>query len=251
MSETSYFWEDYSDEQLLELKLKDLGLKLRGSRVEPFVGRLYLDLQSKGLKFRPHCWISDEWFAADGVPGIALPFFVVNERLAQLEKAMMTEVEGFDGDECIKLLRHEAGHAIDNAYRLRLNKRRQKLFGLSSQPYPSSYAPQADSKQYVVHVNSWYAQSHPDEDWAETFAVWLGSEQWRQDYQNWPALKKLNLLDEIMGVFNGKTPLLKNRQRPGEISKSSLTLREYYQAKAEHLRLASMDTLVTPSFALN
>jgi hypothetical protein len=234
----SYFWEKYSDDELLDLRFCDLGLKMDTSRVQPFVQQLYKELEIKNLKFRPHCWVSEEWFSADGIPGIAIPFFVLHDRLAKLEKKMLLDVEGYSQRDCMKLLRHEAGHAIDNAYRLRKNRRRQKLFGLSSTAYPDYYSPQAYSKKYVVHLNSWYAQSHPDEDWAETFAVWLNPKiDWKKRYQRWPALNKLKLVDEIMHSIEGKRPPVKKKERPGELKKSRKRLRTYYKTKIESLGL--------------
>ncbi len=75
---------------------------------------------SRGLAaFEPHFWLSAEWFSPDGVPGVAIPFYLAHPRLEKLERAQMLEVEGGTPDWCMKILRHEAGHAIDNAYRLR------------------------------------------------------------------------------------------------------------------------------------
>lgn len=200
--------------------------------------RLYQELHRKGLKFEPHVWISEEWFSADGIPGIAIPFFVVNDRLAKMEKKFLKDVEGYSQRECMKLLRHETGHAIDNAFRLRRFKKRQELFGLSSTPYPDFYSPQAYSKKYVVHLNSWYAQAHPDEDWAETFAVWLNpTGNWKKRYQRWPALKKIELVDEIMSGIRGRLPKVKKREKPGDISKSRKRLQTYFDRKRESLCL--------------
>src|SRR5574341_1303894 len=59
--------------------------------------------------------------------------------------------------------------------------------------------------QFVRHLEGWYAQKHPDEDFAETFAVWLtpGS-RWRMRYRNWPAIRKLRYMDRIARLL-GKT----------------------------------------------
>ena len=131
---------------------------------------------------------------------------------------MMMEAEGYLEKDCMKLLRHESGHAIDNAYRLRKIKRRQNLFGLSSTPYPDSYSPRAYSKKYVVHLNSWYAQSHPDEDWAETFAVWLNPRSnWKKRYRHWPAMKKLEMVDEIMSTIQITAPPVRKKETPENI----------------------------------
>jgi len=232
------WWEKLPDKKLLELKFSDLELSLEGSRVEPYVARLYHEIAKKNLNFRPHVWISEEWFSADGVPGIALPFYVVNDRLARMEKKMVLEVEGYLERDCIKLLRHEAGHAIDNAFRLRKIRKRQNLFGLSSTPYPDAYSPRAYSRKYVVHLNSWYAQAHPDEDWAETFAVWLNPKSnWLQRYAKWPALKKIEMVDEIMKSLAGQKPPVQKKSRPGQITRSNKTLNDYYEEKRANLGL--------------
>ncbi len=231
-------WSQFNDEDLLELRFCDLKLKIQGSRIEPLVEQLYDELADKGLRFEPHIWISEDWFSADGIPGIAVPFFVVHERLARLERKLILEVEGFNQRECMKLLRHEAGHAIDNAFRLRKSRKRQNLFGLSSTPYPEAYSPKAYSRKYVVHLNSWYAQSHPDEDWAETFAVWLNPKSnWRKRYRNWPALKKLQLVDQMMQEIAGQKPPVRKKEKPGLIDKSRKKLKTYYNNKKEYLGL--------------
>lgn len=220
------------------LKFSDLDLKIEGSRIEPIVDRLYRELENKKLKFRPHVWVSEDWFSVDGVPGIAIPFYVVNDRLAKLHRKIMFDVEGYAEKNCIKLLRHEAGHAIDNAYRLRKSRKRQNLFGLSSTPYPEEYAPRAYSRKFVVHLNSWYAQAHPDEDWAETFAVWLNPQSnWKKRYAKWPALNKLKLVDEMMNEISLLKPPVKKKNRPGSIHSSRRKIKDYYSEKIDELGL--------------
>ena len=182
----------------------DLGLAIEGSGLEPRLQELEASWPSGGSIFRPHYWLSDEWFCPDGVPGIAIPFYLAHPRLARLEQAQMLEVEGGTVEWCLKILRHEAGHAIDNAYRLRERRRRRELFGLSSAPYPKYYLPRPYSKSFVMHLDAWYAQSHPDEDFAETFAVWLDpGGDWRSRYADWPARRKLEYVDHVMRGLAG------------------------------------------------
>ena len=96
----------------------------------------------------------------------------------------------------MRILRHEAGHAIDNAYRLRRRRRWREVFGPASRPYPARYRARAGSRRYVHHLGEWYAQAHPTEDFAETFAVWLTPKSaWRRNYAGWPALHKLQAVD--------------------------------------------------------
>ena len=144
------------------------------------VERLHGALALAGLRFRPSVWLSTAWFSPDGVPGFAVPFFLAHPRLAALERAHMFEVEGATREDCARLLRHEAGHALDTAYRLHRRADWREHFGRASEPYRRGYVPRPDSRHYVHHLQGYYAQSHPFEDFAETFAVWLGSRgRWR------------------------------------------------------------------------
>jgi len=225
-------WAEWSDRQLLDLRMCDLGLQIQGTVIEQRVDRLYEQLERRGLRFRPHVWLSQEWFSPDGVPGIALPFYLAHPRLMKLEQRQMGDVEGGTRDWCMRILRHEAGHAIDNAYRLRRRRRWQQVFGLASQPYPESYRPKPFSKRHVLHLDLWYAQSHPCEDFAETFAVWLkpGS-QWRRRYSGWPVLKKLQYVNTLMKEVADQTPPVRTRQHVEPLSQIRTTLREHYSER--------------------
>ena len=188
-----------SDEELLDLRMCDLGLSISKTFIEERVEQLYLELAERGISFRPHCWLSDEWFSPDGVPGIAIPFYLAHPRLMRLERKQVLEVEGGTHEWCMKILRHEAGHAIDTAFRLRRRKSYRETFGRVSVPYPNYYRPKPYSRNFVLHLDMWYAQSHPVEDFAETFAVWLRPRaRWRAQYRDWPALKKLEFVSEEM-----------------------------------------------------
>lgn len=228
-------WADWPDERLLDLRLCDLGLAIDGSWLEPRIAALHAELEAKGLAFRPHFWLSDEWFTPDGMTGVAIPFYLAHPRLARLEETMMLEVEGGTEAWCMKILRHEAGHALDNAYALQRRRKRQRLFGRNSVPYPEYYAPKPYSKSYVLHLDMWYAQSHPAEDFAETFAVWLTPDSdWRQRYHDWPALKKLEYMDELMAGLAGRPPAVSARQQFEPLSALRRTLRSHYRQKRQH-----------------
>ena len=235
-------WMDAEDEALLELRLNELELRIEGSGLEERLAELASELEQKGLKFRPHFWLADEWFCPDGVPGIAVPFYLAHPRLRRLELTQMLEIEGGTREWCMMILRHEAGHAIENAYKLRRRPKRQALFGRSSEPYPDSYAPKPYSRSFVAHLDSWYAQSHPDEDFAETFAVWLtpGS-NWRERYQGWPALRKLEYVDQLMREIAGRPQLVTTRRTPFSLATQRRTLRVHYRRKRRHYRVDARD----------
>ena len=239
---TSGDWASLPDEQLLDVRLCDLQLTIEGTDLEPRIAQLNAELEARGLAFRPHYWLSDEWFTPDGVPGIAIPFYLAHPRLAKLELAQMLEVEGGDPEWCMRILRHEAGHAIDNAYELRRRPTRRKVFGSPAIEYPEYYTPKPYSKSFVQHLDHWYAQSHPDEDFAETFAVWLDpSSMWATRYAGWPAQRKLEYIDRVTRELARRRPTVKSKRLVDPLPRLRKTLREYYRKKREHYGLDHPD----------
>ncbi|NND96249.1 MAG: hypothetical protein HKN47_02840 [Pirellulaceae bacterium] len=224
-----------SDEQLLDTRICDLKLSIRDTPLQNRISQLYRELADRGLQFKPHCWLSEDWFSPDGIPGIAIPFYLAHPRLIRLERKQLLEVEGGNHEWCMKILRHEAGHAIDTAFRLRRKARYREMFGKASETYPEYYQPNPSSQDYVLHLEMWYAQSHPLEDFAETFAVWLrpGS-RWRSRYKDWPAIEKLRCVDEFMKSIQGKKPVVNSRQQVEPLSRVRKTLRTHYQRKRAH-----------------
>jgi len=235
-------WSLLPDDELLQLRICDLGLRIQGTVLARRIARLYAELAFRGLRFRPHCWLAEEWFSPDGVPGIAIPFYLAHPRLARLERKQMREVEGGTEDWCLRILRHEAGHAIDTAYRLRRDKHWQQVFGDASQPYPDSYEPRPYSRSYVLNLQQWYAQSHPVEDFAETFAVWLKPwSRWRSRYGQWPALKKLQYVEQLMERLRTCKPPVTSREIIDPASAVRKTLATYYAQRRARYGLESND----------
>ena len=227
-------WSQWPDEKLLDLRINQLGVTIEESVLQERLDALKQELHGRGLtSFDPHFWLSAEWFSPDGVPGVAIPFYLAHPRLERLERSQMLEVEGGTPEWCMKILRHEAGHAIDNAYKLRTRRRRQQIFGPSYMQYPKHYQPKPYSKAFVLHLDSWYAQSHPDEDFAETFAVWL-SQDWRPRYVDWPAVKKLEYMDALMTEISVKPMIVKTRRRVEPLHTLRKTLGAHYERKRRH-----------------
>jgi hypothetical protein len=227
-------WENWSDRELLETRLCDLGVTLEESRLAKPIRSVCRELEARNLRIRPSFWLSDDWFSPEGVVGVALPFFLAHPRLMRLERRHMLEVEGGTVPQCTKLLRHELGHAVQHAFDLHRRPRWRAHFGSSSRPYPEYYRPNPASRRFVLHLAYWYAQAHPDEDFAETFAIWLtpGS-RWRKRYAGWPALRKLTYVDELMSELAGRAPRARSRARVEPLGKLRHTLHEYYEAKRE------------------
>jgi hypothetical protein len=225
-------WDSYPTKRILDLRLSELGVELEGSWVEDAIAHVHGELAHRGLRLRPKVYLADEWMSADGVPAVGVPFYLVHPRLMAIERSRMLAVEGGTWRECLRLLRHEIGHAFQHGYQLQRRRRFQEVFGPTTKAYPQSYRPNPASKRYVQHLDGWYAQSHPVEDFAETFAVWLTPRaRWRRRYAGWGALKKLEYVDALMAEIGPKPPKERTRARPYAISALRQTLREHYEAK--------------------
>jgi hypothetical protein len=218
-----------ADDELLDTRVCDLPVSVDASELRERVDRLYDELEAAGIRLRPKVWLSDEWFCPDAFPGIAIPFCLAHPRLKRLERKMMFEVEGGTRAECLKILRHEAGHAVQAAFRLHRRRSWREHFGDPSAPYPESYSPRPYSRRFVLHIDPHYAQAHPGEDFAETFAVWLtpGS-RWRTRYKGWGALKKLEYVDALMEEIAGRTPPVRAGKAVDPIRALRHTVREHY-----------------------
>jgi hypothetical protein len=222
-----------SIQQLLNMRLCDLGLSIEKSVLQERVHKIQAELDQRGLAFRPYFWLSDDWFTPEGLTGVAIPFYLAHPRLVKLERNQMGEVEGGSREWFLKILRHEVGHAFDHAFDLHKQRHWQRLFGPTSRHYPTGYRPDPYSHRHVHNLEYWYAQAHPDEDFAETFAVWLRPRsQWRKRYQTWPqALEKLEYVDSLMKDLNGEKPRRTTRLRVDSLARLRKTVGQYYADK--------------------
>jgi hypothetical protein len=222
---------------LLGRRISDLGLRVQGSPVEELVERLYAELSGRGLVFRPPVYLTDEWGCPEGVAAIGVPFYLADRRLERLERERAVVLE--EEEDPMKIMRHEAGHAFNYAYRLHARPEWRQLFGPYSRPYRDRFRVDPFSRDYVRHILGWYAQKHPDEDFAETFAVWLTPGlDWRAHYHSWPALPKLEYVDAVMAEVREievAVPRIRAEHLPVEAMHT--TLGEHY-ADWEELPLA-------------
>ena len=214
-------------QDLLSRPIRELGLKLEASPVERFVEQLYRELEAKGLtKFRPACYLTDEWGCPSGEPIIGIPFYLANAALAQLEEETH-DLE--DAKEIMMYLRHEAGHAFTYAYKLHNSAEWKKIFGPFRRPYHDIYRPTPFSRDYVRHLPGWYAQKHPDEDFAETFAVWLTPRSnWRKRYRGWGAMEKLLYLNRLARKLGKSDPPRRRGQADITVDDMDTTVAEFY-----------------------
>jgi putative zinc-binding metallo-peptidase len=226
-------WANARDEELLAMRVCDLGVRIEGSELEPRIAQLHEELGARGIKLHPPCYLGDEWFTPSEQAVVAIPFWLAHPRLKALELRQVLEVEGGTPEHCMQLLRHECGHALDHAYRFSRRRRWRKLFGNTDNfATPDIYRPRPYSKSFVRHLPNWYAQAHPDEDFAETFAVWLGvpEREWRARYRGWKALDKIEYVNELMteAAAMRMPPRGRAARRIAEASRMRKTLGRYY-----------------------
>ncbi|MFY9561565.1 MAG: putative zinc-binding metallopeptidase [Terriglobales bacterium] len=227
-------------QEFLSRPIRDLGLKLEGSPVERFVEQLYRELDAKGLtKFRPVCYLTDEWGCPSGEPIIGIPFYLAHAALSELEKET-NDLE--DAREIMMYLRHEAGHAFTYAYRLHNSPEWKQYFGPFRRPYRDHYRPAPFSRDYVRHLPGWYAQKHPDEDFAETFAVWLTPRSnWRKRYHGWRAMEKLCYLDRLARKVGRSDPPRRRGRTDITVDEMETTVAEFYhQAAREEVAVTEL-----------
>ncbi len=226
-------WADLSDDELLNVRFCELGLQIEGTYLEGCVQDLYRELESRNLKLRPPCYLGDEWFSPSGVPAIAIPFYLAHPRLHQLEKRMMVDVEGGGGaEDALRFLRHECAHAVCHAFLLARRRDWTEIFGSPSKEFQDHYRYRPYSRNFVRHLENWYAQSHPEEDFAETFSIWMTPGlDWKTRYRGWPALRKIEFVDELMRQLAGKRPLVTTGRRISEVRRMRRRLRDHYERR--------------------
>lgn len=235
-------------EELLKTRLCDLlqtlEVDMNNGPLSPYIKQVRRELRRKGILFEPYFWASTEWFCPDGYSGVGVPFFLLHPALRRLEADKMGFVDGRNKVEILKIIRHEVGHAIENAYRLKRHPLRVRTFGSHLKTYPHSYRPNPFSRSYVRHLGMGYAQSHPDEDFAETFAVWLNpNSDWRNVYRGTPAYVKLESMNQIMKEIKGLSTSRGQRGCVDPLSSYKITLAEYYRRKQLHFRLPARKRL--------
>lgn len=240
-------WVSCSDEELLGLRFADLGIRMPGGFLESCLKQVSGEMAQRGIRFRPRVWVSDEWFSPDGIAGFAVPFYLTHPRLKRLERRKMFAAEGGARRDCLRLIRHETAHALQHAYRFHRRREWQRVFGRSSLRYPNRYRPDPASRDYVHHLQDWYAQCHPDEDFAETFSVWLPRRsRWRSTYDGWPALAKLEYVDRLMRQLSTAPIPRVSRRVIDPVHRLRTSLGEHYRERRERFGVDRTTPLDTP-----
>jgi len=213
--------------------IRDLGLRIEGTRLEPIVVAFQQELAGLGLtKLRPRFYLSTEWGVPFQTISIGIPFYLAKPELEAIQAEQVGHIEGISHAEILRYLRHEMGHVVNYAFKLYEQQEWVKLFGSITQPYVEEYKPQPFSRRFVRHLPGWYAQKHPDEDWAETFAVWMTPprEQWRKAYDGWATvLQKLDYCHRTMEEWRDREPLVKSEELDEDVGELTYSVQEHYE----------------------
>jgi len=221
----------FHEANLSSTPIRDLRLTITGTPLEPILAEFERELDRAGVRrVRPHFYLSTEWGVPWGTVSIAIPFYLARRDLTDLHAERSGFVEGASRADILRYLRHEMGHVINYAYELYEQQEWVKHFGSVSQPYVEEYRPVPFSRRYVRHLPGWYAQKHPDEDWAETFAVWMTPGlDWRAEYAGWPtALGKLEYCDRTIRALADRDPPVTATEADEDVGELPMSLEEYY-----------------------
>jgi hypothetical protein len=220
---------DAKQQDLLSRKISELPLKMEGTHLEGSIIRLYKELEAAGIAFKPNIYLSDSWGCPNEVPVIGVPFHLADPALCNL-LGQMGGIEVENDMTVMMILRHEAGHAFNYAYRLYDKPEWKTLFGPFSQQYQDDYKVDPSSARFVHHLAGCYAQKHPDDDFAETFAVWLTPDShWQTAYTGTPALEKLQYVESVTAEYGEKPPIVTGGKVDMPVEEIKMTLSEWYE----------------------
>ncbi len=211
--------------------IRDLGLALESSPLGPILAEFREELRALGIvRVVPRFYLSTEWGVPDGTVAIAIPFYLARPDLVALQAERQGFVEGRGRSDILRYLRHEMGHVVNYAYRLHATEEWSERFGRIDEPYREEYRPEPFSRRFVRHLPGWYAQKHPDEDWAETFAVWMTPGlDWRAEYAEWPvALAKLQYCDQALAEVADRDPVVTADDLDEDVGEIASSVQQYY-----------------------
>ena len=224
---------ELSFQAILNTNVKELDLRPEGTLRECLI-QLRHELKNRHISFFPHFYLGEEpWGCIDRTGSIEIPFYLANSRLRRIaEKYYLS----YSKDEMMMILRHETGHAINYAYKLWIRDDWKNVFGKIRKKYHEFYHYDHFSKNYVKYLHyvghPHYAQKHPDEDFSETFAVWLDpGSKWKWNYRNWKgALNKLQYVDRLFRreKIAARRPLRVRYDEIDNYKNINMTVAEYF-----------------------
>ncbi|HVJ64823.1 MAG TPA: putative zinc-binding metallopeptidase [Bdellovibrionota bacterium] len=218
--------------EILALRFADLEWRVPLPELyENLIDQVVIECATRSVGLDLKFFIAKEWLSPEATTAVGLPFYLMHPKLTVIEHEFKSEAEGASPESFLRLLRHEIGHCLDHAYGISRRRDFRALFGSPLRHYdPDFYRPDYGSRDFVDHLPGHYAQAHPLEDFAETFAVWLDPKsQWRTRYRRRPTvLRKLNYMERVVHEHAGLTHAA-GAALLGEAQRSHTTLGEHYK----------------------
>ena len=224
---------DAEQQAILSQRICDLPIKIANTHIEELISQLYQELEIAGIFLKPNTYLSDGWGCPNLIPVIGIPFYLADQNLSNLRESL-TGIEVEDDSEIMMILRHEVGHAFNYAYRIYQDPECQEVFGDFYLPYKEEYKVLPFSIRFVRHVPGWYVQKHPDDDFAETFAVWLtpGS-NWQNVYAGTPVMAKLLYIGKMAAKFGKLQPVVTDGRLDMPLDEMTMTLGSWFKEHKE------------------
>ncbi len=222
----------FHESSLTSTPIRNLGLTIAGTWLEDIIADFEKELDQAGIhRLRPRFYLTTEWGVPFDTIVIGIPWYLARPELTALHEQYTGYVEGVSREDILRYLRHEMGHVVNYSYRLYEQEDWIKHFGAITQPYEEDYRPEPFSRRYVRHLPGWYAQKHPDEDWAETFAVWMTpGADWRVEYADWPTARaKLDYCDRTMAALADRDPLVNATELDEDVGELTDSIEQWYR----------------------
>jgi hypothetical protein len=230
--------------EILHTPINKLGLAIKGTLIDEAISRVREDMVRVGItQLSPYFYLSNAYGCVAGTTNIAVGFYDCNEYLRQLNKEIRNWL--YDPADILQIMRHEVGHAFCYAYKLYRTKEFRHLFKVKGHFFNTyrehlGSRPNAWSADFVNPAGDYYAQKHPDEDFAETFSVWLTPEMdWQGQFRSKPgALKKLSYVERIVADFGRQDTLLNNsgsNTLDMPVEQLSMTVAQFWGAKTAQM----------------
>ncbi len=222
-------------QEVFQTPICDLTLSFEGNGLATAMNALRDEVRAKGLQFWPNWYFGDDDFwTTDRAISVNVPWFLGDDivRLAVASRGTQ-----YTDDDLLRILRHEYAHALLYAFEGWKHWHWVQAFGDFDKEYTEDWEPDASKDaDFVAHLDRpgtggllHYAQKHPDEDWAETFATWISGE-WQAQMETGSDLRKKKILtvqDLVSrGFFYGE-PIVKNLGRRTPSTRNAMTVGEY------------------------
>lgn len=217
--------------ELLSKRICDFDLHIEGHPLERVIERFRAENLARGItRVKPVFYLTDGWGVPEGTVAIGIPFYLADDALLRVQRRRGGMIEGEDDEDILRYLRHEMGHVVNYAYRLYATEEWTQLFGPMARPYVEEYKVLPFSTDFVRHLPGGYAQKHPDEDWAETFAVWMtDTAAWRELYADSAgALAKLEYCARTLEQLREREPVVIDTKLDYEAKDIRATVQEFY-----------------------